>query len=146
MFKFHNTEILHNISHDIDVDIINHLFDENFPNEKDVNIVFVKQKQIKELNKEYRNKDEVTDVLSFNIDSDTTLGEIYLCPEYVINNIGGKKFKEEILRLLIHGFLHLKGFEHKTKFDEFEYKSEPMYIKQEEILNKFLSQLIQKWF
>jgi len=144
MIRFLNTKVLCNVFKDIEIDKINQLFDEHFPLKRDVNIVFVKEEKIRELNKEYRSKNEVTDVLSFNIDSDTILGEIYVCPEYVINNIEKKKFKEEIIRLLIHGILHLQGLEHKREFDEVDYKEEPMYIKQEEILNKFLREMIQK--
>ena len=111
---------------------------------KDVNIVFIEPLYIKELNKEYRQKNEVTDVLSFNIDSEELLGEIYICPEYVINNFSDNLFVEEIVRLIVHGMLHLQGEDHKEKFDKVDYKKEPMYIKQEEILNKILKELIRK--
>jgi probable rRNA maturation factor len=120
------------------------LLNKEFPFVKKVNIIFVDEDKIKELNKEYREKDEVTDVLSFNIDSDGIFGEIYICPEYVIKNFNEDKYIEEIIRLLIHGVLHLKGYEHKSKFDEVDYKDEPMYIKQEELVNKFLKEMIQK--
>jgi rRNA maturation RNase YbeY len=119
--------------------------DNNFVfNKKDINIIFIENLNIKELNKEYRDKDEVTDVLSFNIDSKELLGEVYISPEYVINNFSGKKFVEEIIRLIVHGILHLQGEDHNEKFDEVDYKKEPMYIKQEEIVNKMLIELIRK--
>lgn len=144
MIKVFNVKKILKVSKDISIERIKNLLENEFSFNKDINIVFTDQEKIRGLNKEYRSKDEVTDVLSFNIDSNDILGEIYICPEYVINNIEIKKFKEEIIRLLIHGILHLKGLVHKKKFDEVDYKDEPMYIKQEEILNKILRQLIQK--
>ena len=142
MIKFLNTEKLEEFP--IEIDRLVKLLNGEFSFHKEVNIIFIDERKIKELNREYREKDEVTDVLSFNIDSDDTFGEIYLCPEYVINQFNEDKHIEEILRLIIHGLLHLKGYEHKSKFNEVDYKGEPMYIKQEEILNKFLNEMIQK--
>ena len=52
--------------------------------------------------------------------------------------------QEEIYRLIVHGLLHLQGYNHKRAFEKFDYENEPMYIKQEEILNKFLNEMIQK--
>lgn len=144
MISIYNTEKLLEISKDIPIDRIKNLLEQETSLSKDVNIVFLDKEEIKELNKSYRDKDEVTDVLSFNLDSNNTLGEIYVCPEYIINNISKEKFTEEIIRVLIHGILHLKGYEHKKKFDEFDYKDEPMYIRQEDLLNKILNQLLQK--
>jgi rRNA maturation RNase YbeY len=80
-------------------------------------------------------------VLSFNIDTPGILGEIYICPEYIINTTDTEKLTEQLIRILIHGILHLKGYDHKKKFKEVDYKDEPMYIKQEEILDKILSRL-----
>jgi probable rRNA maturation factor len=139
MIKGFNTEKLSKISKDIALkDFLSFLEDE-LSIKKDTNIIFVNEKQIEKLNREYREKDEVTDVLSFNIDSKDTLGEIYICPEYVINKISKKEdMKEEIYRLIVHGLLHLQGYDHKRHFDKVDYKNEPMYIKQEEIINKFL--------
>lgn len=144
MITVFNTEKLLEISKDIPIDKIKNLLEEQFSLSKDVNIIFVESAEIKNLNKEYRDKDEVTDVLSFNLDSNDTLGEIYVSPEYIIKNISEEIFTEEILRVLVHGILHLKGYTHKKKFDKFDYKGEPMYIKQEDLLNKILTQLKQK--
>lgn len=144
MIESFNHKKLFKISKDIPLEKIKKLLVEQFAFPKKVNIIFVDQEYIKELNKEFREKDEVTDVLSFNIDSSDTLGEIYICPEYVIKNISKKDFKEEIVRLIVHGILHLKGYDHKEEFSKVDYKREPMYIEQEEILNKILFELIQE--
>ncbi len=139
MIKGFNTEKLSKISKDIALNDFLSFLEDELSITKDTNIIFVNEKQIEKLNREYREKDEVTDVLSFNIDSQQILGEIYICPEYVINTISKKEdMKEEIYRLIVHGLLHLQGYDHKRNFDKVDYKNEPMYIKQEEIINKFL--------
>ncbi len=142
MITVFNSKELFKIFPGISVDIIKNLLEGQFELDKGVNIIFVDRKHIQELNRNYRKKDEVTDVLSFNIDSNETLGEIYICPEYIIKNIAKEKSTEEIIRVMIHGILHLQGFEHIGEFDEVDYDEEPMYIKQEQILNKILTQLI----
>lgn len=104
-----------------------------------INIVFVDEKEIQRLNKEYRDIDDVTDVLSFNLDAKGFLGEIYICPQYVQKTV--QKYEEEIIRLIVHGILHLLGFEHKTKLDEGKEQKEEMFVKQEEILENILRDL-----
>lgn len=69
--------------------------------EIDLSIVFVSKNKIRELNKKYRNKDEITDVLSFGED----LNEIVICPAVI-------KSKKELKEVLIHGILHILGFNH----------------------------------
>ena len=72
-------------------------------NIQNVNIIFVDPIFIRELNTQYRNINDVTDVLSFNVDATDLLGEIYICPEYIKSTCQEIAFKEEILRLIIHG-------------------------------------------
>ena len=104
-----------------------------------INIVFVDEKEMQKLNKQYRNIDDVTDVLSFNLDTEGFLGEIYICPEYINKTV--EKYEEEIIRVIIHGVLHLLGFEHKTKLDDISKQKEDMFVKQEEILENILRDL-----
>lgn len=120
--------------------VINSLQEEFYSfNISTINIVFVDEKEMKELNKEYRNIDDVTDVLSFNLDAEGFLGEIYICPEDVKKNI--KKYEEEIIRLIIHGILHLLGYEHDTKLDDISSQKEEMFVKQEKILENIFRDL-----
>jgi len=104
-----------------------------------INIIFVDEKEMKRLNKEYRNIEDVTDVLSFNLDAESFLGEIYICPKYVEKT--AEKYEEEIIRLIVHGILHLLGFEHKTKLDDVSREKEEMFVKQEKILENILRDL-----
>jgi probable rRNA maturation factor len=91
----------------------------------DLSIALVNPARIKELNKKYRRKDKVTDVLSFGEntryqipntkDKIQNLGEIVICPQVIKAN--AKKFdstfKKEFAQVLIHGILHLLGYDHE---------------------------------
>ncbi len=102
-----------------------------------INIIFTSSREIKRLNKEFRKKDSVTDVLSFTIEQDPLIGEIYICPKYI-----SKKYSfEEILRDILHGFLHLLGYEHKGSFSEASKDNEEMFVKQEDMLQNVLDEI-----
>jgi probable rRNA maturation factor len=83
-----------------------------------VNIVFIDDKEMKILNKRYRQIDRSTDVLSFNIDNEpgaeAVLGEIYISMETAARYAAEDKIKfaDEILQLCCHGMLHLAGYDH----------------------------------
>lgn len=89
---------------------------------KNVSIVLVADKKIQELNKIYRKKNKITDVLSFGDWNDKNfLGEVIICLPQAKRQ--AKKYKtnlkQELTRLLIHGILHLAGFDHeKSKQEE----------------------------
>lgn len=102
---------------------------------EDINIIFVKSEYIRELNEKYRHIDSPTDVLSFPISNDNRSGEIYISPEYVFENFNGDEFEEEILRLIIHGTLHILGYDHKESLDDSP--NEEMFKLQEELLLKY---------
>jgi probable rRNA maturation factor len=138
MINIFNTEKLLKVCSDFPIKHIKESLEREFNVDNAINIIFITQEQIKKLNQEYRNTDQITDVLSFNIESSSIFGEIYICPKYVANNTDPKKLESQLIRILIHGILHLQGYDHKKEFDEVDYKNEPMYIKQEEILDKIL--------
>jgi len=88
---------------------------------ENISLVFVGKKEIKKLNKKYRKIDKSTDVLSFDLSANyklptanSYLGEIVICPEVV------KEKEEEILRVFIHGVLHLCGYDHEKSKKEAE--------------------------
>lgn len=90
---------------------------------REVSIIFVGKKRIRDLNKKYRKKDYVADVLSFAQDKDfdfigpetDMLGEVVICLAKVESNAKkkGKAFYEELALILIHGILHLLGYDHE---------------------------------
>lgn len=85
----------------------------------ELSLVFINKKEIKFLNKKYRNKNEATDTLSFSLDKN--LGEIFICKEIA------EKKKNPILFLVIHGCLHLKGLHHGVKMEAYEQKFNSRY-------------------
>ena len=84
-------------------------------------------KRIKVLNKKFRNKNKHTDVLSFPFENQIRklkkfyLGDIIISFEYMNKpkDIKIKKFKKKTIKIFIHGFLHLLGFDH-FKFKEYQ--------------------------
>lgn len=78
----------------------------------ELSIVLLGPSKMKELNKRYRGQDKATDVLSFEYDDS---GEIVICLSEVRKNAKefGFSFKKELARVLIHGLLHLWGYDHE---------------------------------
>ena len=82
-------------------------------------------KNIKKLNKVFRKKNKSTDILSFPLDKkikikkNTYLGDIIISYNYLDKPRSQdlKSFKEKVAKILIHGFLHLLGFDHKKNKD-----------------------------
>ena len=85
-------------------------------------------KNIKKLNKVFRKKNKSTDILSFPLDKkikiskNTYLGDIIISYNYLDKPRSQdlKSFKEKVAKILIHGFLHLLGFNHKKNKDYFK--------------------------
>ena len=82
-------------------------------------------KNIKKLNKIFRHKNKSTDILSFplnkniKISKNTYLGDIIISYNYLDKprSQDSKLFKENVVKIFIHGFLHLLDFDHKTNKD-----------------------------
>ena len=94
-------------------EILNYL---NLSNKSEICVSFVDDKVMRRLNREYRNIDKTTDVLSFNQEGDL-LGDVVISLDSVNRHTGIYKTtpENEIKRLLIHGVLHLLGYDHKNK-------------------------------
>lgn len=86
----------------------------------DVSIGIVGKEEIRELNNKYREKDQPTDVLSFRYEDS---GEIVLCPEVIKQNAETFKtsFPKELTRILVHGLLHLAGYNHSEMREKQDY-------------------------
>lgn len=104
-----------------------------------INIIFSTLNEIKRLNLEYRNIENATDVLSFGYEEKEFLGEIYVCPEYISQGYSAREGIIEILRCIVHGMLHIAGEKHTGHFEG--KATEPMFVKQEEMLENIIKQL-----
>ena len=107
-----------------------------------LNIVIVDNEKIREINRDYRDKDAVTDVISFafeevndvNYEDVRFLGEIYIsyerCKEQAADF--GHSVRREFCYLAVHGLLHLLGYDHMNEEDK-----KVMRALEEEILNEY---------
>jgi len=93
-------------------------------NKVELSIVLVSDAQIKRLNKLYRNKDKPTDVLSFPIGEKVNgwliLGDIVISVDTAKRQAKelGYSLEEELKRLLVHGLVHLLGYDHELGGEE----------------------------
>ena len=105
---------------------------------------FITDEEIQALNRDYRGKDEPTDILTFRIldgeefpsfpGEEKELGDMFISMDAMRRNAAEFSVSpdEEIFRLLLHGILHLEGYDHQTN----DFSSEPMLMRQEEIIRK----------
>ncbi len=119
---------------------------ENIKNDIEVSLTIVTNEEIKKLNKQYRNIDEPTDVLSFEmndpyVELDDELNKyrfrsVILLFQSIKSRNRRKaynhSFERELAFLTVHGFLHLLGYTHDDDEEE-----KIMFIKQEQILKEF---------
>ena len=118
---------------------------------RDFSVTFVTDNEIQELNREYREIDAPTDILTFRLDdapsfpisfeeedvdflNNEEMGDIFISLDTMRRNAEefGVKNEEELSRLLLHGILHLRGLDHKTN----DFEKEEMLKEQEEVLTK----------
>ena len=107
------------------------------------NLIIVDNKYIHKLNKEYRNIDRETDVITFALEDESdlvlpnderVLGDIYISIDKARSQAEeyGHSLLRELAFLAVHGFYHLLGYDHQTKEEE-----EVMFKKQEEVLEEY---------
>ena len=120
---------------------------ENIEDGSEVSITFVTNDAIHEINREYRDKDQPTDVISFALE-EMGEGEVAIIGEGIPRVLGDiiistdrtreqaeqfdHSFERELGFLAVHGFLHLLGYDHMNEEDE-----KVMFGKQDEILLSF---------
>ncbi|MGM0874309.1 MAG: rRNA maturation RNase YbeY [Bacillota bacterium] len=120
---------------------------EEITQDAELSVTFVTNERIQEVNREYRNKDQPTDVISFaleemgegeieivGLEQPPMLGDIIIsiprAKEQAIEY--GHSFIRELGFLAVHGFLHLLGYDHMNDEDEKE-----MFTKQKDILDRY---------
>lgn len=88
---------------------------ERIPSAQKVKLILCSNAAIRKLNRQYRNMDRATDVLSFTYNDPDLLGEIYISLQKAGTQARdfGVPFDEEMARLVIHGFYHLLGYDHE---------------------------------
>ncbi|MFA5080011.1 MAG: rRNA maturation RNase YbeY [Candidatus Paceibacterota bacterium] len=107
----------------------------------DISVVIVNEEDIQKMNRQYRKKDRVTDVLSFGSIKDFlsvesfVLPEIVICPDEVKRNAvsADVSFKNELVKVLIHGILHLLDYDHEKNEED----AKKMFLKQDKYLAMF---------
>ncbi|UAL54809.1 rRNA maturation RNase YbeY [Metabacillus dongyingensis] len=120
---------------------------ERVAQDAELSVTFVDNEKIKEINRVYRSKDQVTDVISFameeqgkgevsivGVDMPPVLGDIIISVPRASEQAEeyGHSFTRELGFLAVHGLLHLLGYDHMTEEDE-----KKMFGKQKEILDAY---------
>lgn len=106
-----------------------------------LSITFVGRTAMSELNRRYLRHRGPTDVISFGLERSgkrgAVIGDIYICPEVARDNAKrqGVPIGEEVLRLVVHGTLHVLGHDHPTGASR---TASPMWRRQERILARVL--------
>jgi len=87
--------------------------------DRELVIRLVSPREIQVLNKDYRGKNQVTNVLSFTSDipleiGESILGDVVICVDVVREEaeLGSKAFSDHLMHITIHGILHLLGYDH----------------------------------
>jgi probable rRNA maturation factor len=99
----------------------------------DVSVAFVGGAEIKKWNNLYRKKNKVTDVLSFVYSEKPLTGEVIICYSRAVGQAKQRGWgtEKEVIMLLIHGVLHLAGYDHE--------KSEREARKMDKLQNKIFN-------
>ncbi|GEP78536.1 rRNA maturation RNase YbeY [Staphylococcus carnosus] len=118
--------------------------EEKIEDDAELSVTFVNKQEIQEINRDYRNKDKVTDIISFALEEDEpdiegldmprVLGDIIICADVAKEQAEeyGHSFERELGFLALHGFLHLLGYDHMNEADEKE-----MFGRQKLILDNY---------
>lgn len=111
-----------------------------------VHLTFLTESSIQKVNKKTRQHDRPTDVLSFASaeevrrltpkGAEVDLGEIIICPQYATREAKRRSIdpREELIRLLVHGVLHIEGYDHAAEKEEAR-----MFALQEQLVAKVIA-------
>lgn len=101
---------------------------------KELSIVFLNQSDARKINFKYRQKKYATDVLSFSSADPAALGELVLCPQVLKKQAKEHRhsYRDELAYMILHGILHLLGFEHEGSKKD----AEKMFTLQDHIYDR----------
>lgn len=103
---------------------------------RELTLVFLDKKPAQKINNEFRGRDYATDVLSFDSMDPGSFGELVICPEVLKKQAKEHKlsFQKELGYMLLHGTLHLLGYDHETN----EKDAKEMFDLQDAIFERLL--------
>lgn len=106
----------------------------------EISVTFLDDERIRALNRDYLRRDLPTDVIAFALHQpgEPVLGDVYVGFDQARRQADelGVALEEELLRLVIHGVLHVLGHEHPEGRGR---EQSPMFLRQEELLHRILS-------
>lgn len=87
---------------------------------RELTVVFLSAAEIKKINRQFRGKNKPTDILSFTSEDPASLGELLLCLPVLERQAreNGHSLESEITYMLVHGILHLLGYDHEASASE----------------------------
>jgi probable rRNA maturation factor len=107
--------------------------------EGELSVTLVDRSEIRELNAAWLDREGPTDVVAFDLGAGASvLGDVYLCPELALEAVElgeAASAREELVRLVIHGTLHVLGHEHPEGPERWE---SPMFELQERLVERVL--------
>jgi len=105
-----------------------------------LSITFAGPGSMRTLNRRWKGADRATDVLAFSLPGPggAMAGDIYICPQVALREAArlGVTPREELLRMVVHGVLHVLGYDHPVGSDRLH---SPMWRRQERYLRKILA-------
>lgn len=119
--------------------------------EYSMSVIFVDPSEIHQINKDYRNIDRATDVISFALrdeaddyemmEEDNELGDIFINVQAIVDQASeyGHSMRREVCFLFTHGLLHLLGYDHMCEEDE-----KKMFALQDVILDDIVPKKVRK--
>lgn len=106
----------------------------------EISLTFLDDNGIRTLNRDYLDRDRPTDVIAFTLHDpgQPVVGDVYVGYEQAARQSGaeGVSLEEELVRLTIHGVLHVLGYDHPPGDDRW---TSPMFQRQEEILSRIMA-------
>ena len=114
--QLHNNSGL-SIKEDATKEVISIVLSEHGYSEANISIVLIDDDSLRKMKKKYFGEDLYTDIISFNIEEDPFEGELYISYDRVKSNAieFSERYHIELKRVIIHGLLHLCGYDDSTK-------------------------------